>query len=81
MIRFVRYASIAANVLFAVFLSALIKNQAGTLRWVHSVNQFWFFLVLVGVITVAAALAELSARPKAEPATAPSHEGDLRPAA
>lgn len=59
-IRFVRWVCIAANLLFLVFLGFLIDNQARTLRWVHGLNQFWFFFVLVAIIVLAAALAELS---------------------
>jgi hypothetical protein len=60
--RFVCYLSIFANLVFVVFLGLLIHNQVRTLRWVHGVNQFWFPLVLVAIIVLAAVWTELSAR-------------------
>jgi membrane associated rhomboid family serine protease len=67
MITFIRFMSIAANMAFMVFLGFLIVDEAATLRWVHSVNQLWFFLGAVAIIVLAALLAELYERGK--PAT------------
>jgi len=52
--------SIAANILFVVFLGFLIHNQAGTLRWIHGVNPLWALFVLIAVIALAAIYAEWS---------------------
>lgn len=55
---FIRYMSIAVNVAFIVFLVFLIEDEAGTLRWVRSVNQLWFFLGAAAIVVLAALLAE-----------------------
>lgn len=70
MIRFVRYTSIAANLAFVVFLGLLIKNAAKTLRWVYHVNQFWFFLIAIAIILLAALWVEWSEHRKAKAAEA-----------
>lgn len=57
-ITFIRYMSIAVNVAFIVFLVFLIEDETGTLRWVHSVNQLWFFLGAAAIVVLAALLAE-----------------------
>ncbi len=67
MITFIRYTSIAANVAFAVFLGFLINDEAGTVRWLHSVNQLWFFFGALAIIVVAALAAEWSGRRKPSP--------------
>jgi len=81
MILFIRCMSIAGNVVFVVFVGFLISDEAGTLRWVHHLNQFWFLLVVIAAIVLAAILAEWyeSRRSKI---TEPGHEGgSLRSAA
>jgi preprotein translocase subunit SecY len=64
MIPFIRIMSIAANILFVVFLWFLIHNQAGTLRWIHGVNPLWALFVLITVIALAAIYAEWSENKK-----------------
>ncbi len=81
---FIRYMSIAANVAFIAFLAFLIEDETGTLRWVHGVNQLWFFLGAVAIVVLAALLAEWSEHRKlkaAKAGQAGGQGGQLRPAA
>jgi uncharacterized integral membrane protein len=75
MIPFIRYTTIAANLIIVIFLVFLVRNEAETVRWVHHLNQFWF-LVVIAIIALGGALAELSARSKSKPAEAVPQEGD-----
>lgn len=54
MSRLIAGLSIIGNLATVAFLGFLIHNQEGTLRWVHDLNPFWFFL---GAIALVAALA------------------------
>jgi hypothetical protein len=56
----IRSMSIAANLVFVVFLWFLIHNQAGTLRWVHGVNPLWALFVLIASVVLLAAYAQWS---------------------
>ena len=58
--RFPYYLSIAANLVIAVFLWFLIHNEAGILRWVHGLNQFWFLFGAIIIIVLVAVVTELS---------------------
>jgi hypothetical protein len=81
MILFIRCMSIAGNVVFVLFVGFLISDEAGTLRWVHHLNQFWFLLVVIAAIVLAAILAEWSENRRSK-ITEPGREGgSLRPAA
>jgi hypothetical protein len=42
------------------FLGFLIHNQKGTLRWVHDLNPFWFFLWAIALVAVLALVALIS---------------------
>ena len=60
MSRLVACLSIVGNLATVLFLSFLIHNQKGTLRWVHDLNPFWFFLWAIALVAVLALVALIS---------------------
>jgi hypothetical protein len=58
MIRYVRYTSIFANLVFVAFLGCLIYDTARTMRVVHELNPLWFVLGVIAIIALAAIVAE-----------------------
>jgi hypothetical protein len=55
--RLIAWLSIVGNLVTVAFMGFLIHNQAGTLRWVHGLNPFWFFLGAIALIATSAFIA------------------------
>ena len=66
--RLVAWLSIVGNLATVVFLGFLIHNQKGTLRWVHDLNPFWFFLWAIALVAVLALVALISSYGRGRPA-------------
>jgi hypothetical protein len=60
MTRLVVCLSIVGNLATVIFLGFLIHDQEGTLRWVHDLNPFWFFLGAIALVAVFALVAVAS---------------------